>query len=647
MNKFFRQIITVLVVIINLPTTTQASFHLWDISEIYSNADGTVQYIELETTFANQGLLSGHSISANSDGNIVTYNITTDVSSDTADKKLLLATAALSAQPGGVTPDYVLPDQFFNPNATSINIDFAGVDTVTFTAGNLPTEPFLAIDHNLNAVLNSPTNFAGDVGALSDLIYLGDFEQCELAYPDLDGDQYGDMNDFGTAMCTLQVDYVYNNLDCNDFDLNINPNASDDPDDNRVDSNCDGIDGDIDKAIFASTTGSSQGLGTMTDPIDTLNNAITLAILNNKPHVYAATGIFNEMVVLADGISLYGGYEQSNAWYRNMTLTGILSNGVIADQRVGVNGENITSATTIDFFEILTTNASIPGASNYGLRCINCDGLTISNNTITSGDASNGATGQPGQTGSNGINGNTGTNGCQGTNCGFGGAERSSPIGEFGGRGGDGGYDSGSGQNGSFGSGGATVGFGASGSSCFGGGNNGSPGGAGASGSDGSAGDDATGFTIINDFWVGNTGDTGTNGTNGKGGSGGGGGGGGDNAGGVCNSDKGGGGGSGGSGGGGGTGGLGGQAGGSTFSIFLVNSINAILQNNQLAVGLAGIGGNGGLGGNGGSGSSGGPGGAGNDDAGAGGAGGTGGEGGVGGDGGKGADGIALTIFIW
>ena len=35
---------------------SSATFHLWDVAEVYSNAGGTIQYIEFQTTF---GHLSG------------------------------------------------------------------------------------------------------------------------------------------------------------------------------------------------------------------------------------------------------------------------------------------------------------------------------------------------------------------------------------------------------------------------------------------------------------------------------------------------------------------------------------------------------------------------------------------------------------
>ena len=44
--------------------TGRASFHDWDINEVYSNADGSVQFIELFTSSNGQEFLSGHKITS-------------------------------------------------------------------------------------------------------------------------------------------------------------------------------------------------------------------------------------------------------------------------------------------------------------------------------------------------------------------------------------------------------------------------------------------------------------------------------------------------------------------------------------------------------------------------------------------------------
>ena len=44
------------------PQPAAAAFHLFDIVEVYSNADGSVQFIELFTTFNSQDEMEGHTI---------------------------------------------------------------------------------------------------------------------------------------------------------------------------------------------------------------------------------------------------------------------------------------------------------------------------------------------------------------------------------------------------------------------------------------------------------------------------------------------------------------------------------------------------------------------------------------------------------
>src|ERR1700754_3769413 len=65
--------------------------------------------------------------------------------------------------------------------------------------------------------------------------------------------------------------------DCNDFDPTIHPGAADKPDPGFVDSNCDGIDGDISQAIFVSLGGNDAAPGTLTNPVRTIGKAISLA----------------------------------------------------------------------------------------------------------------------------------------------------------------------------------------------------------------------------------------------------------------------------------------------------------------------------------------------------------------------------------
>lgn len=144
-----------------------ASFHLWQISEIYSNADGSVQFIELFTTANSQSALFGRVLTANSDGAINQFVFSSNTSSLTANRRLLIATPGFAALPGAVVPDFTLAGApFFDPEANFISIGFAGVDSVALSSSDLPADPTLSLDRSLTPGVNSPTNFAGNEGSL-------------------------------------------------------------------------------------------------------------------------------------------------------------------------------------------------------------------------------------------------------------------------------------------------------------------------------------------------------------------------------------------------------------------------------------------------------------------------------------------------
>jgi len=149
------------IVIISLFTfaNANASFHLFDISEVYSNTDGTVQYIELFSSSSGQQFINNHSISSNANNFLFTSNLP----SDSAGKFFLVGTAGVAAATG-VTPDYIVSDNFFNTTTDTLN--FASVDSVSIS--NLPTDGVTAL-HTLGANTQNagtPTNFSGNTATL-------------------------------------------------------------------------------------------------------------------------------------------------------------------------------------------------------------------------------------------------------------------------------------------------------------------------------------------------------------------------------------------------------------------------------------------------------------------------------------------------
>lgn len=166
MKRFHK--ISTLAVLFLFSVPAQAVFHLWGITEVYSNADGTIQFIELVGQADNQHLLEGHTMVANSDGTENSITFPNDLhSSSTNNRRMLLATPGFNDLPGGVQPDYEIPAGFFDPEADTITLNFAeNSDTFTFSCTDLPTDGTLSLLTTFSTAVNSPENFAGDTGEL-------------------------------------------------------------------------------------------------------------------------------------------------------------------------------------------------------------------------------------------------------------------------------------------------------------------------------------------------------------------------------------------------------------------------------------------------------------------------------------------------
>lgn len=146
------------------PTSGFAFFHTWRFTEFFSNHDGSVQFIELHTTFNNEHFSMGAQIVSNSTGKTFTFP-TNLSSSQTANRSLLVATSGFGTLPGGVTPDFTLPSTaFFNPAGDTVRL--VGIQNQTFTS--VPTDGVMSRHYPANVLgTNSPTNFGGTTGSVN------------------------------------------------------------------------------------------------------------------------------------------------------------------------------------------------------------------------------------------------------------------------------------------------------------------------------------------------------------------------------------------------------------------------------------------------------------------------------------------------
>ena len=141
-----------------------ASFHQWRMSELFSNADGSLQFIELFTTSGGQQFTNNRTIRSTQGPEENLFDFPSNTPTPTNNHRLLLATQGVEEHFGGVDPDFIIPDGFlFLPNGT---VDFLNAQA-NATYENLPTDGVMSLHYpGGTAGLNTPTNHAGNVGFL-------------------------------------------------------------------------------------------------------------------------------------------------------------------------------------------------------------------------------------------------------------------------------------------------------------------------------------------------------------------------------------------------------------------------------------------------------------------------------------------------
>jgi hypothetical protein len=160
-----RSLLSALVLIL-VPLSASARFHLWQITEVYSNADGSVQFVEAEVVnpIDNEDLTAGKILSSSG----TQYTIPSDLPTTTTTHFLLFATPAFASQPGctSVVPDFTLAGPNFMSTVGADLINFANVNSFSYTGGELPTDGVNSLNEPFNSnvrttAANSPTNYAG------------------------------------------------------------------------------------------------------------------------------------------------------------------------------------------------------------------------------------------------------------------------------------------------------------------------------------------------------------------------------------------------------------------------------------------------------------------------------------------------------
>jgi hypothetical protein len=151
-----------------------ANFHLWEVMEIFSSGDGSIQFVEFFTESADQQVLIGHTLETyQQDVMREQFTFPTSIplpqGGTTANQHFLVATPGFIAV-AGIAPDYEIPVGFLEPRIID-EVALVGADDMNFAAAALPTDGVNSLNDPgggdpVFAAAATPTNFAGEVGQI-------------------------------------------------------------------------------------------------------------------------------------------------------------------------------------------------------------------------------------------------------------------------------------------------------------------------------------------------------------------------------------------------------------------------------------------------------------------------------------------------
>ena len=154
-----------LVVTLLLGRSALAGQHTWDVNEVFTNSDGTIQFVELVEANGTPGEtgINGQTVSSTSE----TFPIGgSALTPPTSNKFFLIATPAFAALSGAPTPDRILPPgniPFFSTGGDTVS--YGPYDSWNF--GAVPTNGVSSLNRLTGVQNNSPTNYAGGTGQVN------------------------------------------------------------------------------------------------------------------------------------------------------------------------------------------------------------------------------------------------------------------------------------------------------------------------------------------------------------------------------------------------------------------------------------------------------------------------------------------------
>src|SRR4051794_793785 len=127
-KRFWLPVRVVLILAIALSIAqapAKAAFHLWQIQEVFTNASGSVQFVEMWDPNPFETSMTGLSIKATVGATTKTFTFPSFPNKNTQMHSVLIATSGFGSLAGGVNPDFTfsqsstsISGSFFDPNAS-------------------------------------------------------------------------------------------------------------------------------------------------------------------------------------------------------------------------------------------------------------------------------------------------------------------------------------------------------------------------------------------------------------------------------------------------------------------------------------------------------------------------------------------------
>ena len=159
------------------------------------------------------------------------------------------------------------------------------------------------------------------------------------------------------------------------------------PDDDFVDSNCDGIDGTIVNAVFVSPYGDNTATGEKETPVASLQKGIELAQSFQKD-VYVCNGVYTENLIIENtGVRIFGGYNCTNNWQRSE------GRALLSPVKGVPITINAAAQTSLDRVELIAPKATGFGESSVAILALSSKMFKLHKSKVI---ASDGGPGEPG-----------------------------------------------------------------------------------------------------------------------------------------------------------------------------------------------------------------------------------------------------------